>query len=409
MNLYPFRRKNDRPLEDDLDAWLNTRTEERPDNQLEPEGESLIGDAHEFHVWADVVQQRDLDAQGPADDLWNKILLQQRTVAQKRRAEVMTSIAGTQDEQRLVIAPPKSFRTIRVQESTASGDWRVVAAAALLVLSLAGGRFFAQNGGFGWGGGEDPGRFAAQIVSPEASPDVLAEGCDVEPLTTNEIIAYVENPYSYMPDDVFGTPVPGEEGQTLPSIGLIEASDVVLGPVGGQGEVPDEDTFEDVHSVASQYLSCMYNGTVAQVLTFLRPQDIQDIVFQNLPVYRTEEDVRRFIESVHDLRYGDLNHLLRPVGESVRLDEQDMFVNPEMTDARLFQAGNFQGLHDADMLVYIGFEYRGEDGNMVGLTGWDGTPLVGGLEQTNGGGSLVLVHSDSTDEWYVAAHNAPWG
>lgn len=308
-------------------------------------------------------------------------------------------------------APPQSNRTRKALEvpRPRSGGWLSAVAAALLLLSLGGGAYLAGNGGFGFGGGNDEGRYAAQVVSPEASPASANAVCDVEPLTTDQIVAYVENPYSYMPDDVFGTPPPGQEGQTLPSIDLIEATEMYSEPPAGQGAVPDEETFAQIEAVASEYLACVHNGTAAQVLTFLRPEEIQYIVFTNLPVYRTEADVRELIESVGDEQYAHLNHLLRPVAPEVRLGQQQTFVNPDLTEARVFPTRNLDVLQDSDMLVYIGQEYTDEQGNVVGRTGWDGTPLVGGSEQTNGGGSLIFVHSESTDRWYFYLHNAPWG
>ena len=414
MTMHPFRRRQDISHGDALDEWLNTRTSGSGTTPNEPEGENLTGAAQEFHAWADNAQERDPAATGPADDLWNRILSDSgRLHADPVQTEWSDGDMDTTIQPPMVErVPPQSNRTKRVQQeaqSSRAGGWLNAVAAALLLLSLGGGAYLASNGGFGFGGDGDEGRYAAQVVSPEASSAGGDAVCDVEPLTTDQIVAYVENPYSYMPDDVFGTPAPGNFSQTLPSIDLIEAVDVQMAPSTGQGEVPDDATFEDVRSVARQYLACMYNGTAAQILTFLRPQEIQDIVFQNLPVYRTEEDVRDFVESVRDMRFGDLNPWLRPVGASVALGEQRIFVNPESTDARVFQARRFEGLEDSDKLAFIGLEYHDEAGEVIGLTGWDGTPLVGGHEQTNGGGSLVFVHSESTDTWYFFRHNSPWG
>lgn len=303
---------------------------------------------------------------------------------------------------------PQSNRTRKALAGAASrsGGWSYMIAAALLILSLAGGAYIARTGGFGSGGDGDGRRFAAQVGSPEARPSSADAGCDVDPLTTDEIVAYVENPNSYLPQGVFGTPAPNEPGEVKDiTEGLYESpitwDDLTL----ERGVVAEQGAFSEALTVADQYYACMTSGTQAQIWALLSPYMVQDEVLSRFPVYRDREEIRSYIESVRDERYAD-NDIRGYADESI--DGRAVYPNPNLTDARQVDVPPFTMLADADLVMYIGEEWKDQEEQRASLTGWDATALDGGQEQSNGT-SLILVHSSATDQWFVHSPYAPWG
>ncbi len=411
MTMHPFRRRQDISHEDRLDGWLNARMSGLDETTNEPEGESLAGAAHEFHAWAEDVQGRDPAATGPADDLWNRILHEQRRGTPTRRTRDMSTTIGAPVGRMI---PPQSNRTKRAQAApptSRAGAWFNAIAAALLVLTLGGAAYLASDGrlGFGGGGGEG-GRFAAQVVSPEASPSDDRAMCDVEPLTTEEIVAIVENPNSYIPNGHFGTPPPGEEesGARDISEGLMESPRGILPrPEESRLRVPSEEEFASAREVADAYYACSVHGTHAQVWALLNPHEVQQRILMQFPVYRDPEVITEYVESIKD-------ELVAPDPEMTVYADQSpdghrTYSNPNLTDARVEDRRAYPMLADADMVMYIGQEYRDEDESVVAISAWDALPLQGGREDMNGGQSLILVHSLSTDRWFVQGQLSPTG
>ena len=409
MSKNPFRRGSGTHPEDPLDAWLNARDVPWHDDSSLPGGESLAGSAREFHAWAESVQEHDQDAKGPADDLWNTILGQhlpehdhsQRSTGDMSSTTVPIPFAGT--------VAPQSNRTRTQQDlpGARSGAWFSMVAAALVVLTLLGGAYIARNSGFGSGGGDGDGRrFAAQVGSPESSPSSAAIGCDVEPLTTDEIVAYVENPNSYLPSGVFGTPAANEPDDVKDITEGLYESPITWDKVTlERGVVAEQGAFQDAFVVADQYYACMTSGTQAQVWALLSPYMVQKEVLSQFPVYRDREEIRSYIESVSDTRFADND--IRDYADGSD-DGRAVYPNPNLTDARQVDVPPFTMLADADVVMYIGEEWKDQEEQRTSLTGWDATALDGGEEQSNGT-SLILVHSSVTDQWFVHSPYAPWG
>lgn len=410
MSKPPYRSRSDISPEDELDAWLNARASEEADDTSRRENDALAGVAYEFHGWADDVQQRDSAAKGPADDLWNRVLHEQRRGAPARRSEDMDSVIGKPIG---AYAPPRSNRTRRAEArpSSRSGTWFNAIAAALLIVTLGGGAYISSNGGFGFGGGGDEGgRYAAQVVSPEASPASGNPMCNVEPLTTEEIVNIVENPNSYIPYGHFGTPPPGEEESGAQDIseGLMEIpTDILPRPNASDLRVPTEDEFETAQEIADHYYACMVHGTHAQLWALLNPHEVQRRILSQFPVYRDSESIREYVASIGD------EPVTRDPGMVVYADDSNdgrrTYANPDPTDARVYERGLYEVLPDADMMLYIGEEYRAEDESVIAVTSWDATPLQGDRADLNGGQSLILIHSESTDRWFVQGSMSPRG
>lgn len=392
--------------DDDLDHFLNTHlasdgppdADERCDVR---ELDSLGASASNFHRRMEAAQNQNPQASRPEPNLWERILDQREVEEQESD---MSSTPLALDNHPIRTFPVSASLPRLNRKGMDISRWTNAIAAAVLIIAIGAGYWFS---GYGPGGGQGGGapQYAALGLTPGASPDAGTTGCTVEPLTTDQVIAYVENPYSFMPGDAFGTPAPGEERNSIAE-GLEE-----VGPMSGlvdsraTGIVPTEGDFQDAYEIADQYFACLAEGTNAQVWALTDPGVIQQMVLNQLPVYRNQDDVRELVTSIRDEPASNAEWSLVIDGST---DGRAVYANSNVQDARVFDQVNSWMYNDADMVMYIGEEFRDEDESVVALTDWNATALVGGEEQSNGT-SLILVHSNSTDRWFVVMSNAPRG
>lgn len=397
MTMHPFRRQNDISPEDSLDAWLNARTSGSNDNTLEPDGESLSGVAHEFHAWADSAQERDPAAMGPADDLWNRILegrgrLHVDPARFERSEDMSTTIVASVGG----YAPPQSNRTRRAQATSPlsrSGTWPNALAAALLLLTLGGGAYIGRNGGFGsGGGGGGEGRFGAQVVSPEASTDIVSATCDVEPLTVDEALGIVLNPLNRLAD--LGA-ANAKRADTL-----VEIPDSEL-PWLGAGQAvrpPNADEQDAMIATVNTYLACVRDGTSLQVWALESPQVVQKRVLSLFPVLRDEDQLRETIE-----RYGNEPFAHFPVqtdsfmmyfsqGYGLMANDEDdgiLILNDELVDPQIGYVGINVVIEDSgEVLARMPAQYGGAQEVTAG-------------SDVRSPGELVVESYAGTDTWLV--------
>jgi hypothetical protein len=329
MKQPPFDSNSHISLNDNLDAWLNARVAGGHHDHSAPECESLAGTAHEFHAWADDAQQRDSAAEGPADDLWNRILTQQGVALPGRgrnsvhpplvggsSANVGTHERNAARMDTLISPPieriaPQSNRTRKANDftRTRSGGWINAIAALLLLLSLGGGAYLARNGGFGFGGGDDECRYAAQAVLPGASPEASAvvetdHICDVPGYTEEQAWHIVMNPdYGYQ------LLMSGEEPEGPPSelwenVGgawnIVEA----WGVHRDQGWPPEQSVYDEMATDANRFWACLNTGTSLQVWSLMDPTVMQSEILMNFKVLRSEDDIRGYISTFGNMRYS---------------------------------------------------------------------------------------------------------
>lgn len=400
---------DDASRENDLDTFLNhiVASDGPPDASLDyrfdgRDPESLLASADAFHRRMKSAHQRHPESSQPVPDLWGRIL-KSHTDIEKETEMSTTSIALESRPQRR--NPIPRYIPPATVKGNHFGLWANAIAAAMLVLVIGAGAWFSGYGPGGSDQGGDPTRFAAQVGSPEATPSETSEtACNVEPLTTEQIVAYVENPYSYMPHDAFGTPAPGNESRMITE-GLMEPPRVWMDVTQTErGQVPSASVFDDAYDLAEEYYACFAQGTLAQVWALMNPAAVQQDVLSRFPVYRSEGDVLEHIESVRDLPMdgGDEGTLYADESR----DGRGVYANPNIQDARVFELNAYWMLQDADMVLYIGQESRDENEETVSLTDWDTVALSGSQERLNGT-SLILVHSESTDRWFVEGFHAP--
>lgn len=247
------------------------------------------------------------------------------------------------------------------------------------------------------------GRFGAF----QASPEVAQNGtCDVEPLTVDEVIGIVENPYSVLPEGTVATPPPDSPYATLGSDGLQEDADQFYLPNQMTG-VPSEEESAAIQSAANLYEACWTYGTVGQVMAVTHPRQLQEYVLGNFPVYRDEGSVREFLEGVIDQPANTATSSFRQLPEPWRVDYQTSFATSERTRIRTAPYGGPDFL--INKVAKVGLDFKDENGTVVGATDWDATILDGDLESTNGGVSIIMVYVESIDTWYYYAANSPRG
>jgi hypothetical protein len=433
MNVFPFRRKDDISPEDALNAGLNARASNQHDDTSRPEGESLTATAQQFHAWADAAQERDPDAKGPADDLWNKILVSggrlhvdpaARTIDIKdafRRPNVDTPGNTTkplnerqgEDMSTTFPAaigdhlPPQSNRMRRMEAAapSRSGAWFNAIVAALLVLTLGGGAYLGGNGGFSFGGGGDEGRYAAQVASPEASPETAevigrvefqADGvCEAEPLSEDQVFDIVMNPLN----GFLQQGIVLEEGTPEPLLEVPWQGGDQQRPSSFQDPNPlhraSEDEAASVNAFVTEYYECLESGTSYQVWGLIMPYDVQSRILSNFPVLRSEEQIRDYIV---DFGPQDFSATVRGQGHEYFFEQGyglqgnenplSLWVNP--------------GYAFPDVVILSGVSVLDENGEVVAAVDYNGRPSVlqpgvPGVPET-----LEIAYFAETNTWYIS-------
>lgn len=298
-------------------------------------------------------------------------------------------------------ATPQSVRAMRQAAPPPPLSATYVTAAIILIVALLGGIFVANHD---WPNGtnDDELPYVAQPVLSEASPSAFSATCDVEPLTTEQIMAYVENPYSYMPHGFYKTVDPENAGDVPDMTEALHEHDLDLTlpevPAGSDLRVPSEDEFEEALTVAKNYYACMANGTVGQAWALMNPAIVQHAVLITFPVYRDREEIVDYIESI---RLQNVNHL---AGENVYADNspdgQRIYPNPDPRQARIARDDTARYLNDGDMIIFIGEESRDDEENIITVTGWSGEAAEGVSADIESGPGSMLVHSQSTNQWF---------
>lgn len=384
---------DDDALDHALNAWViderhSERSEEsRPGSSIQQKSPAI--DALEFHRWADETRRTDPAATGPAAGTWNRVL-RSTAQAKSRGGDMSSVVLGTEPQSAIVYdSRPYNRREL--------GRYLNLAATFAIVFAVTIGGWFAMSQ---LPPGSD-GRFAAIQETPEVAE---SQACDVEPLTVDEVVAIVENPYSVAPLDTWGTPSPSqEEGTSLAGEGHREMGSMVGMPE-TLSVVPSEEEFSDIQSVADHYLACIQNGTVGQRWALIHPETLQSEILSRFPVYRDQAEVRAVIEEAID---RPMRGPSDPQAVDVPPDYQTTFATPDRARVRVGDSRGESLL--ADQVAWVGLDMKDETGEVVGKTDWDATILEGDVQSNNGGYSLILVYSEITDTWYFYGTHAPRG
>jgi hypothetical protein len=278
---------------------------------------------------------------------------------------------------------PGSRRTIRQEgRSRRFPGFGYSAAAILLVLALFGGMFVANQRGPEDRFGDL--RYAAQPVSPEATA-TAAQQCDVEPLSVDEVMAIVEDPYVNL--DAHRINIAG-----VPRF-LAEPGELLI-PAYSEPEVGEPlapEVEREVREITATYLACRQHGTLGQVFSILSPNRLQQTVFGQFPGFRAEEDVRALLEVALDAPAQEL--MFHPVFE------MDVTVLPATGEHTALA----WSLYPSYPVAYIGTQVIDASGAVLTMS--DARDIIEvksdmeGMPPTLGAVSLIQYPGD--DLWYV--------
>lgn len=305
---------------------------------------------------------------------------------------------------------PKSARTIaresrlRVHQP-AHREWMWSAAAVAATVVILVGTFAWQFGLPNDGGRQDKApTFLAAVLpsSPVASPVAGPFTCDVKPLTVDEIVLIVRNPahaiwggidpqgrqeYGDLLVPVPGIDLPGTKSLTEPT------------------SVPTEADFVSASAILNSYLACMWHGTVGQILNFVDPITIQKITFSNLPVFRTEDDVRALFEKVIDwpaTRFPT-TLLIVPDGDIDRTSETQR-ANPSRSEAQILMDDSSQDSNSTyaqPNYMYMGTEILSGDNTLIARSTWIGQSQLSPGQDSRFAEHYVLVRYARNLPWFV--------
>ena len=263
-----------------------------------------------------------------------------------------------------------------------------LAATIALVLAVAVGGWLAMSQ---MPGGSDDSRFAAIQGSPE-----VAQTCDVEPMTVNEVMAIVENPYKYAAPSDYGPPnmSPAPWFDDVAEVQPITTD--ILGA--NYGEVPTDAAMERALPVLDSYMACMETATVAHALRFVDPFSIQRHVTEEFPFYRDESGVRDFVTRWISGGPYSSNWVDEESGETLAF-----WPNTRIDEARTRQAWMGLGFNQ---ILFIGSNVLDENGTF--LARYDATMNVVEGEKQDRFMRYTLVYSMYTEQWYVVIGMWPY-
>ena len=321
-------------------------------------------------------------ADGPPAHMWQTIRAKARPES-KQEEDVMTTTPAITHS--LVFAPRTDTRQQSGFRHTLS-----FAASFLVVVSVALGGWFATM----------------QLNSPNGSDGVFgllgqSDGeatCDVEPMTVDEVMAIVRNPYSAMEMKIerFSVSYPSAADRDL-----AEPIDMRLDLrlLDQTGTTPDEYTYEAVSARANDFLACLESGTVAQLFRFLLPVEVQRMILSNFPVFRDEGEIRKAVEELIVL---PAHSVAAPQNEAIQSGEYSYNVNPDRSSAKSFAAADAR-MYDADRILAVGIRITDSDGQVVFQNDSDNRADPIGTLKTTDRMRIVIVQSMYDGEWYVYA------
>ena len=386
---FPKRSSSD---DDALDHALNTwavgdcHSERREESRLSeiPQRGSLVTDALEYHRWADDTRRSDPAASGPAAETWNRIL---RSTAQTQsRGGDMSSVAMSSSPQAAIVYDSRPYNRGQI------GRYFNYAASLLIVFGVAfAGAFMAMQ--INQPGGSN-GQFALFSQTDESAT------CDVEPMTVDEVMEIVENPYHYMDESEFPNPIGSTTHETPWEDEYQEVQPRL--PVSlnvGLDTEPTTTAFDQASEVIAEYVACLQtDGSVAMMLRFADPFSIQHHIRMEFPFYRTEDQVRPYVSEwiasgtiYHELSYERQGETLTYIPAN----------DKEMAGTQIHDFGL-----GFDQVIYVGSEIYDENGEFIG--NFHPTLYMTydvDEEYLDHGVVFTLLHSRYTGEWYVVTED----
>lgn len=327
-------------------------------------------------------------ANTPPPGLWNQI-----------RAQIQPQpIADTKERQPMMNATtlPHSITTPSrsVSEKAPGGlrHYTSLAATIALVLAVAVGGWLAMSQ---MPGGGSDGRFAAIQGTPEVAQ---SQTCDVEPMTVDEVMEIVKNPYSVMGIEPWEIVV-GIPGGASSELAEPMDNKIDLRMLGEEAPAPDQSSFSAASTVMNEFLACTQQGTISQIFRLMVPAEVQRIILSNYPVFRDESTVRAGVEELIVL---PAHRIVLPGSTALEDSELVFQANPDVQSAKSYPLHNAQ-LYDGNELLLLGTRVTNRDGEVVFQNNATGAANPVGTLKTTDRIRVLMVQSRFNDQWYVLA------
>lgn len=314
-------------------------------------------------------------ATAPPSNLWNHVLTDHK---QGKGNEMPATLIAREIP---IDVAPRSGRAVRRMVSSPSPLTAAYATGVMLIVALLGGIFVANDR---WSNGSDYEvlNFMADPTSPEASA-MAEQACDTPSLTVDEVMAIVENPYVNL--DVQQLNAAG-----FPAF-LNDSMIDVLMLMDNQGESMTRESEAEARQVTDTYLSCLQHGTLGQVFTLMSPNAVQNTIFGQFPTFRSEEDIREYLDTT----------LSSPAADALHISAWPDNVTISVADGP--GSALTQTLYEGYPVAYIGTQGTDANGNLLAVS--DARDNVNLIRRIDGAipsiGAVSLIQYPGSDRWYV--------
>ncbi|HWV24015.1 MAG TPA: cupredoxin domain-containing protein [Thermomicrobiales bacterium] len=286
------------------------------------------------------------------------------------------------DEASLKSAARRSTVSLEAPRHSRLGRWANALAVLSLVLLMGVGFWFS---GYGTNGSGDnhPVRYAAQVVTPLASPETQATACTIEPLTAEEVMDRISDPDGWVAE-YLGERLPFTPGQ------LVDPSQLIRDTAANLDE-PEQEEFEAMKQATNQYLDCLREGTVGQFWATFSPHMLQQEIFGKFPIYRSEEAVRSYVEESLGLAAAGFSF------PPYAWDDITLEAVPDRAESRVNR------VLEPFVFAYVPSQGVGPDGTVIARSDWK--DRIENLVETSGPapslGAITLVQYPGADQWFI--------
>ena len=333
---------------------------------------------YDFRHRVDRIHAATPGSEGAPADLWHRVRAQIETTEEETTA--MSSISTPVD-------------SIPVSNQNApSGQHRFarhanLAATIALVLAVALGGWFAATR-MNQPGSPEP-RFA---VLP-GTPEVADATCDVEPMTVDEALIIMENPYRSMTvsEDMGGDYGTWEWLSGLDvEIGQPQRNELITD---GPNMVLGQADLDHAMDLGNTFLACIHHGTQAQVYALLVHSRLRSM----LPLYASEEEARAIVQEELN-RSGNTEWV--EDSQIEYLSDKTISMNPK-TEFQYLDSSPMLHNYMIDAVVMAPIVIHDADGSLVFETDFGGYPIKNNGRSQAYARNVMLAKSSFTGEWYV--------
>lgn len=253
--------------------------------------------------------------------------------------------------------------------------------------------------------------FAGALLrpSPESEPRYAALGlqadtagngvCEVEPLTVDEAIAILSDPFGTLLSDI-DDPVaigyPAELfGQRQLTVGDPYAFLTYLYYVESVSLDLDKQQFSDAQPVVNEYLDCFLTGTTGQTWRLTDPLVVQFQLAISLPTLVSEEEARELLPEIL-LRPGEYAaDRISYMGEA---PVPGIRVNPDIAQTASWTSG---GRHQMVQIAISPVQVLDAEGNVVQEADLSGNSLTDPAKSADFAMNVIYGQSTLNLQWYV--------